>query len=176
MMLDERARLDGISRAEAFKRIQQEREDQLAAAYAKDPQKFYKDFISQQRRAKPEPAQETPEKQAQRIGAEIGELQRQGALPAGFDLNAHLNQEVYSNMVQYGVGAALKIWEAKQEKHSVAAELQRRQNGPAPMRPTSGRGQQSGPVDFMKMSKDQFKRVEDQVRKAKLEGKEVRFV
>ena len=172
LLLDERARRDGISKAEAFNRIQQERENELAAAYAKDPTRFYKDYLSHQRRTQPEPTQETPEMQAQRIGAELGDLQRQGALPAGFDLNTSLDQELYNNMVRYGVGAALKIWEAN---HATAAELQRRQNGPAPMRPTSGRGQQSGPVDFTKMSKDQFKRIEEQVRNAEMSGKVVRF-
>ena len=173
MLLDERARREGISKAEAFSRIQQERENELAAAYAKDPTQFYKDYLSQKRTPASEPAQETPVAQAQRIGAEIGELQRQGSLPAGVDPRTSIDQDLYNNMVQYGVGAALKIWEAS---HATAAELQRRQNGPAPMRPTSGRGQQSGPVDFTKMSDEQFRRIQAQVEQASLDGRTVGFI
>ena len=84
------------------------------------------------------------------------------------------NMATYNNIVEYGAAAAMRIWKAE-HANNVQAELQRRQAGPAPMRPTSGRSQQSGPVDFTKLSTEQFRRIEEQVKNAEMEGRTVRF-
>lgn len=175
-LLQERANREGITPVEAYQRIQQERLDATAEAYAKDPKQFYKDLLHNNFGGQPsnQNGPETPNMQADRIGREIAAMQQQGTLPAGFDIRRDLDQDTYNNIVEYGAAAAMRIWKAE-HANNVQAELQRRQAGPAPMRPTSGRSQQSGPVDFTKLSTEQFRRIEEQVKNAEMEGRTVRF-
>ena len=171
MLLNERAKRDGITPAEAYQRIQQERLDATAEAYAKDPKQFYKDLLNNNLRSTPNPQTDTPDAQAERVGREIAAMQQRGQLPAGFDFSK-LDQDTYNNIVEYGAPAAMRIWQAE---HSVNAELQRRQAGPAPMRPTSGASQQSAPTDFSKMSSEDFFKKRAEIRKASIDGKRVRL-
>ena len=177
LYLDERAKRDGISRNEAYQRIQQERLDAKADAYARDPKQFYKDLLSgnatpQQRQPSFQPAQaETPEAQAQRVGAELANMYKAGQLPQGFDIQQSLDQDTYNNIVEYGAPAAMRIWAAE---HGPAAELARRQSGPAPMRPTSS-NKQSAPTDFSTISQEEWFKKRAEIRKAALDGKRVRL-
>lgn len=177
MLLNERAQREGITPAEAYQRIQQERLDAKADAYAKDPKQFYKDLLSgntpvpQRQTAFQQPATETPQAQAQRVGEELASMYKAGALPDGFDINTSLDQDTYSNIVQYGAPAAMRIWAAE---HGPAAELARRQSGPAPMRPTSS-NKQSAPTDFSTISQEEWFKKRAEIRKAALDGKRVRL-
>ena len=176
--LDERARRDGVSRAEAYQRIQQERLDARADAYAKDPKQFYKDLLqgntpTQRQPAfqgSQAPAYEDPQSQAKRVGEELANMYSAGSLPQGFDIQ-HLDQDTYNNIVEYGAPAAMRIWAAE---HGPAQELARRQSGPAPMRPTSS-NKQSGPVDYSSISSEEYRKKKDEIRKAMLNGKRVRL-
>lgn len=178
MLLDERAKRDGITREEAYKRIQQERLDATADAYAKDPKQFYRDLLqgnvtpTNQRQPAFQPAQaETPQAQAKRVGEELANMYNAGQLPEGFDIRQNLDQDTYNNIVEYGAPAAMRIWAAE---HGPAVELARRQSGPAPMRPTSS-NKQSGPVDYSTISSEDYKKKKDQIRQAMLNGKRVRL-
>ena len=174
--LEERAKRDGISKAEAYQRIQQERLDARAEAYAKDPKQFYKDLLQgntvpQQRQTFSQPARETPEAQAQRVGEELASMYQAGALPYGFDIKSNLDQDTYNNIVEYGAPAAMRIWAAE---HGPQRELARRQSGPAPMRPTSS-NKQSGPTDYNNISTADYYKKKEEIRKAILDGKKVRL-
>lgn len=177
MILDERAQRDGISREEAYKRIQQERLDERADTYAKNPKEFYKDYLqgnAPQRQPSfqaPQPT-EDPQAQARRVGEELANMYKAGALPDGFDIRSSLDQDTYNNIVDYGAPAAMRIWAAE---HGPEREIARRQSGPAPMRPTSGASQQSTPTDFSKMTSEEFWKKRDEIKKAMLDGKKVRF-
>lgn len=178
LYLDERAKRDGISRNEAYQRIQQERLDAKADAYARDPKQFYKDLLSgnatpQQRQPsfQPAPQSETPESQAQRVGAELANMYKAGQLPQGFDIQQSLDQDTYNNIVEYGAPAAMRIWAAE---HGPAQELARRQSGPAPMRPTSS-NKQSAPTDYNNVSSADYFKKREEIRKAILDGKKVRL-
>ncbi len=176
MLLNERAQREGITPAEAYQRIQQERLDAKADAYAKDPKQFYKDLLSgntpvPQRQTAFQPATETPQAQAQRVGEELANMYKAGTLPQGFDIQQSLDQDTYSNIVQYGAPAAMRIWAAE---HGPAAELARRQSGPAPMRPTSS-NKQSAPTDFSTISQEEWFKKRAEIRKAALDGKRVRL-
>lgn len=178
MYLDERAKRDGVSKAEAYQRIQQERLDARADAYARNPKQFYSDLLSgnvqtpQRPTYSPEPplSQASPEAQAQRVGAELASMYQNGQLPKGFDISG-LDQDTYNNIVEYGAKAAMRIWEAE---HGPAAEIARRQSGPAPMRPTSS-NKQSAPTDFSQMSTEDFFKKRAEIQKALLDGKKVRL-
>lgn len=179
MYLDERARRDGVSRAEAYQRIQQERLDAQADTYAKNPKQFYADLLAgnvqtpQRPTYSPEPplSQASPEAQAQRVGAELASMYQNGQLPDGFDIRSSLDQDTYNNIVEYGAKAAMRIWAAE---HGPAAEIARRQSGPAPMRPTSS-NKQSAPTDFSQMSTEDFFKKRAEIQKALLDGKKVRL-
>ena len=180
MYLDERARRDGVSRAEAYQRIQQERLDERADAYARNPKQFYSDLLSGNVSTPQRPtysqesvplSQVSPETQAQRVGAELANMYQNGQLPDGFDIRTSLDQDTYNNIVEYGAPAAMRIWAAE---HGPAAELARRQSGPAPMRPTSS-NKQSGPTDFSQMSTEDFFKKRAEIQKALLDGKKVRL-
>lgn len=176
MYLDERAKRDGVSRAEAFQRIQQERIDAKADTYAKNPKEFYKDFLQgtqgQPAFQQPQPlAYEEPKAQAKRVGEELANMYREGTLPDGFDIRSSLDQDTYNNIVEYGAHAAMRIWAAE---HGPAQELARRQSGPAPMRPTSS-NKQSGPTDYSQMSTEEFFKKRAEIQKALLDGKKVRL-
>ena len=177
MLLNERAQREGITPAEAYQRIQQERLDAKADAYAKDPKQFYKDLLSgntpvpQRQTAFQQPATETPQAQAQRVGEELANMYKAGALPQGFDIQQNLDQDTYNNIVEYGAPAAMRIWAAE---HGPAAELARRQSGPAPMRPTSS-NKQSAPTDFSTISQEEWFKKRAEIRKAALDGKRVRL-
>lgn len=177
LYLDERAKRDGISRNEAYQRIQQERLDAKADAYARDPKQFYKDLLSgnatpQQRQPSFQPAQaETPEAQAQRVGAELANMYKAGQLPQGFDIQQSLDQDTYNNIVEYGAPAAMRIWAAE---HGPAQELARRQSGPAPMRPTSS-NKQSAPTDYSAISSADYYKKRAEIRQAVLNNKKVRL-
>ena len=175
MMLNERAKRDGITPAEAYQRIQQERLDATADAYAKDPKQFYRDLlqgnVTNQRQPSPEPAAETPEDQAKRVGEEIASMYNAGQLPEGFDIRSSLDQDTYNNIVQYGAPAAMRIWAAE---HGPAVELARRQSGPAPMRPTSA-NKQSGPTNYSTISNEEYYKKRAEIKKAILDGKKVRL-
>ena len=180
MYLDERAKRDGISRAEAYQRIQQEQLDARADAYARNPKQFYSDLLSGNVQTQQRPAyspesvplsQVSPETQAQRVGAELANMYQNGQLPEGFDIRSSLDQDTYNNIVEYGAKAAMRIWAAE---HGPAQELARRQSGPAPMRPTSS-NKQSGPTDFSQMSTEDFFKKRAEIQKALLDGKKVRL-
>lgn len=180
MMLNERAKRDGITPAEAYQRIQQERLDARADAYARNPKQFYADLLAgnvttPQRQTFPTEdaplAQVTPEVQAQRVGAELASMYQAGQLPEGFDIRSSLDQDTYNNIVEYGAKAAMRIWAAE---HGPAAEIARRQSGPAPMRPTSS-NKQSGPVDYSTMSSADFFKKREEINRAVLNGKKVRL-
>lgn len=174
--LKERADRDGITAAEAYQRIQQERLDAKADAYAKDPKQFYKDLLSgnatpQRQTTFQQPQAETPQAQAQRVGEELANMYKAGQLPQGFDIQKSLDQDTYNNIVEYGAPAAMRIWAAE---HGPAAELARRQSGPAPMRPTSS-NTQSAPTDFSTISQEEWFKKRAEIRKAALDGKRVRL-
>ena len=174
LYLDERAKRDGISRNEAYQRIQQERLDAKADAYARDPKQFYKDLLSGNATPQRQPSfqqAETPEAQAQRVGAELANMYKAGQLPQGFDIQQSLDQDTYNNIVEYGAPAAMRIWAAE---HGPAQELARRQSGPAPMRPTSS-NKQSAPTDFSTISQEEWFKKRAEIRKAALDGKRVRL-
>ena len=179
MMLNERAKRDGITPAEAYQRIQQERLDARADAYARNPKQFYADLLAgnvttPQRQTFTEPTpltQATPEAQAQRVGAELASMYQNGQLPEGFDIRSSLDQDTYNNIVEYGAKAAMRIWAAE---HGPAVELARRQSGPAPMRPTSS-NKQSGPTDYSQMSSEEFFKKREEINRAVLNGKKVRL-
>ena len=175
MVLNERAQRDGISPAEAYQRIQQERLDAKAEAYARDPKQFYKDLLQgntpQQQRQPAFPQQETPQAQAQRIGEELADMYRAGSLPQGFDIQQNLDQDTYNNIVEYGAPAAMRIWAAE---HNPELELARRRSGPSPMRPTSS-NKQSAPTDFSTISSEEYYKKRAEIRKAALDGKRVRL-
>jgi hypothetical protein len=178
MYLDERAKRDGVSRAEAYQRIQQERLDARADAYARNPKQFYADLLSgnvqtpqRPNQYSPEMPPASPEMQAQQVGAELASMYQAGQLPEGFDIRSSLDQDTYNNIVEYGAKAAMRIWAAE---HGPAAEIARRQSGPAPMRPTSS-NKQSGPTDFSQMSTEDFFKKRAEIQKALLDGKKVRL-
>ena len=171
MLLNERAKRDGITKAEAFARIQQERVEATAEEYAKNPKAFYKDYLNAQQ--SPAPAQpsgeETPQDQAKRIGETLAGMYQRGELPKGFDIKS-LDQDTYNNIVEYGAPAAMRIWAAE---HGPERELARRQSGPAPMRPTSGASQKSAPTDFSKLSTEEWRKKRAEIKRAVLDGKRV---
>ena len=174
-MLNERAQREGISPAEAYQRIQQERLDAKADAYARDPRQFYKDLLSgnapiNQQRQNPT-FQETPQTQAQRVGEELAAMYQAGALPNGFDIQRSLDQDTYNNIIEYGAPAAMRIWAAE---HDPQRELARRQSGPAPMRPTSS-NKQSAPTDYSSIPSADYYKKRAEIRQALLNGKKVRL-
>ena len=180
MFLDERARRDGVSRSEAYQRIQQERLEERADAYARNPKQFYSDLLAGNVSTPQRPtysqesvplSQASPEMQARRVGAELANMYNAGQLPDGFDVRTSLDQDTYNNIIEYGAPAAMRIWAAE---HGPAAELARRQPGPAPMRPTSS-NKQSGPTDFSQMSTEDFFKKRAEIQKALLDGKKVRL-
>ena len=174
MVLNERAQRDGISPAEAYQRIQQERLDAKAEAYARDPKQFYKDLLqgnTPQQRQPSFPQQETPQTQAQRVGEELASMYKAGQLPQGFDIQSGLDQDTYNNIIEYGAPAAMRIWAAE---HDPARELARRQSGPAPMRPTSS-NKQSAPPDYSSISSADYYKKRAEIRQAMLNGKKVRL-
>lgn len=178
MILEDRARRDGITPAEAFQRIQEERLDATAEAYAKDQKQFYKDLLKNNlgRPSNPSPIREDPRDQARRVGEAIAEMNQRGTLPAGFDIQKDLDQATYDDIVQYGPEAAMRMWEMRLERPDPAiAELQRRQAGPAPMRPTSGASQQSAPTDFSKLTTEEYRKKQAEINRAILDGKRVRL-
>lgn len=170
-LINEKAQREGITPAEAYQRIQQERLDATAEAYARNPKQFYKDLLNNNIGGQPQPPQtETPDMQADRVGRELASVQ----LPAGFDIRRDLDQDTYNNIVEYGAAAAMRIWRAE-HANNVQMELQRRQAGPSPMRPTSGASQQSAPTDFSKLSSEEFYKKRAEIKQAVLDGKRVRF-
>jgi len=179
MLLEERAQRDGVTREEAYRRIQQERLDAKADNYARNPKEFYKDYLqgnTQQRQPSfsqaPVPlSEEEPKAQARRVGEELANLYRAGAIPDGFDIQSSLDQDTYNNIVEYGAPAAMRIWAAE---HGPAAELSRRQSGPAPMRPTSS-NKQSAPPDYSHISSADYYKKKAEIRQAMLDGKRVRL-
>lgn len=175
MLLNERAQREGVSAAEAYQRIQQERLDAKADAYAKDPKQFYKDLLSGNANVPNNQRQtftpETPQVQAQRVGEELANMYKAGQLPQGFDIQRSLDQDTYNNIVEYGAPAAMRIWAAE---HGPEQELARRQSGPAPMRPTSS-NKQSAPTDFSQISSEEWFKKRAEIRKAALDGKRVRL-
>ena len=176
LLLNERAQRDGITPAEAYQRIQQERLDAKADVYARNPKEFYKDFLkgnttNQRQPDFQQPAVETPQMQAQRVGEELANMYKAGQLPQGFDIQQSLDQDTYNNIVEYGAPAAMRIWAAE---HGPAQELSRRQSGPAPMRPTSS-NKQSAPPDYSNISSADYYKKKAEIRQAMLNGKKVRL-
>jgi len=174
MLLEERAKEEGISTAEAYRRIQQERLDARADTYARNPKEFYKDFLQGTANPQRQPvisASEDPQAQARRVGEELANMYQAGSLPQGFDVQSSLDQDTYNNIVEYGAPAAMRIWAAE---HGPAVELARRQSGPAPMRPTSS-NKQSAPSDFSQLSSEEFAKKRAEIRRAYLDGKRVRL-
>jgi hypothetical protein len=164
MLLNERAKRDNVSRAEAFKRIQDERDKETAETYAKDPTRFYQDYLKDKRT--PQAAPNDTGSEARRIGDELLEMQSNGELPEGFDMSK-IDRSFYNDMATNGVKAAVDAWK-------VNAEMERRKNGPKPMRPT-GSNPKAAPYDFTKMSDEEFLKLKEKVKAARLSGKTVRF-
>ena len=174
--ISEYAAKNNISREDAYKRIMQEQIDEKATAYKNDPSQFYRDYLTEKQNPKTgQPETNAPQDTADRLGRELAELNASGEVPANFDPSTSIDKEFWDNAQEFGAKAALRIWKASNKPDPVQAEVQRRQAAPRPMSPPTGNNPSGQPVDFTKMSSEEFKKYERAVKSAVASGKRIRF-
>jgi len=181
-VIEDRAREKGITREQALRELNDERINARAQQYAKDPASWYRDQMLGQQNTQAQantPAGMLP---VEEIARQMADAMRSNALPEGFDPHNPGN-DFFEAAGQYGVKAALRIWKAEHasevqaqtDARQIATEIERRRNAPKPMSPSSANPSVPREVDYMSMSTEQFKKFEEQLRKADREGKRVRL-
>lgn len=181
-VIEDRAREKGITREQALRELNEERINARAQQYAKDPASFYRDQMLAQQNNQAQAANPTGMLPVEEIARQMADAMRSNALPEGFDPHNPGN-DFFEAAGQYGVKAALRIWKAEHasevqaqtDARQIATEIERRRSAPKPMSPTSANPAVPREVDYMSMSTDQFKKFEEQIRKAEREGKRVRL-
>lgn len=120
-----------------------------------------------------QPAQENPFSQ---IGAELAQLEREGTLPEGFDLQAACQDRNFAELVsEYPAKAAIRIYAAEKraeeaEKNAMeklAQQLKVRNSLP---RSQKGGGNVSSAPDYMSMSSEAFRSLENNLKSAARRG------
>ena len=176
-LIEDRAREKGITPEAALKELNDERINKKAEQYGKNPASWFKDQMLQQQQTQ-EPSRSDA---GYRIANGVARAMQEQRIPEGFDPHNPGN-EFFADADQYGVDAALVIWELKHapqvqaeaKANKIAEALDRRQKAAAPMSPTTANPQSSRSVDYMNMSSDEFRRLDEQLMRAARAGKKVR--
>ena len=173
-LIDQVASSKGISRAEAAEQIRKAEIDRQAEEYASNPKEFYKaQLVKEQQTTKDSGMQG----EASRISADLSNAARNGNLPNGFGKES-ITKEFVLDAKEYGVKAALAMWERQNTEspsmQRVVAEVEKRRSAVKPMQP-SGRSPSPERIDFSNMSSEEFRKVEQRIKKAQLDGKTVKF-
>ena len=178
-LIADRARERGISNEQALQELQNERIKQVSENYAKNPAQFYEDILSGRTNLNAQQSQPSYGMSAEEVARQMANEIRAGRVPEGFDVQ-HPTNEFWADVNEFGsVAAALRIWAAEHKSDAnarqIASELQRRQKAPKPMSPTSANPASPAPPDYTNMSSADFRKLEEQIAKATLQGKKVRL-
>lgn len=158
-LIDARARKDNVSREEAIKRIRDDEINEKAARYAKNPQDFYRDYLTRDSEPqKPEP-QENVSPQAL-----ANMLIEAGAADLGLK---EITPQIAQDTIEHGAHYALLQWLRTQKEQTVAKV------------PKTIRSVSQAPAfaanDYENMSSADFKKLEERLRQATLNGQRVKL-
>ena len=179
-LISDRAREKGITEADALRDLQNDRIRQMSENYAKNPAQFYEDLLTGKTNFQSaQPNNPNGLMSAEELARQMADSIRAGEVPEGFDVQK-LDTGFLDDVNRYkSVSAALRIWKAEHtadvKAQQIATELQRRQKAPKPMSPTSANPSSPSPPDYAHMSSEEFRRLDQQIQKAALEGKKVRL-
>ena len=178
-ILDDRAAEKGITREQALAELNSERIKAKAQAYNANPELMYMDMMMGRMpnmQAQQQPS--TGYASVNEIAAQMAEAIRSNEIPEGFDVQ-HPDNDFFESASQFGVKAALRIWKAEHagqlKAQDIANELQRRQKAPKPMSPSSANPATPAPPNYAEMSSEQFRKIEEQIKRAAMNGKRVRL-
>lgn len=177
-LIQDRAREKGITEQQALQELQNDRIRQVSENYAKNPAQFYEDILRGRTTLNAPQYQQTDALTAD-MSQQMANAIRGGQIPEGFDVKNPGNQ-FFEDFTKYrSVEVALRLWQAEHQSEAnarqVAAELQRRQKAPKPMSPTSANPASPAPPDYANMSDADFRKLEEQIARATLQGKRVRL-
>ena len=181
-----RAKREGITESEAYSRIRNEENARIAKEYAENPEKAYNDMLNGTFNpyAQQPPAQPTQQNTNQyrytpeSVAESLQTMDASGTLPPGFTA-AEVTDAFVIDAMQNGPEAALYRWLTSNPnrlatKDGVLTELERRKNLPKPMQ--SGGGNVSNrPVAIKGLTKEEFKKLDEEVAKGNRSGLSVRI-
>lgn len=179
-LIRERAARDGVSADEAYRRITDDHIKQRAEQYDKNPKEFYADMLRQQMTPNTPPTPQPPRETPASAMTLTQQLLEAGAPSMGF-LPQHITPQFAADAQELGVRAALALWKRGMQAQPQSAspeaiidQIEQRRRAPQPMRPTT---QASGApsYDYASMSTEEFRKLEQQIKKATSEGRRVRL-
>jgi len=137
--------------------------------------------LIEQRLGKKEASQGGDELQFLELTQTLAEMEAEGELPEDFDLqSACQDREFVELLLEYPIEAAVRIYSAEQRmlaaeqnaKNSVARKMQQRAGLPKMSR---AGGTVSAQPDYMSMSSEEFRKLEQQLKQAARAGRNVRI-
>lgn len=178
-LISDRAREKGITEQQALQELQNDRIRQVSENYAKNPAQFYEDMLRGRNPINALQPQFNADDLSNDLGAQMANAIRAGQLPEGFDVK-NPGTQFFDDFTKYrNVEVALRLWQAEHQSdiqaQQIANELQRRQKAPKPMSPTTANPQSPAPPDYANMSSEDFRKLEEQIKRAELQGKKVRL-
>lgn len=155
--------------------------NEQAERLAGDPKAFAMEFLKQGQKEQPTaPAPETedPRESVAAIVNDLIAMGDNGELPQDFNLDAYLKAypDFINDYQQFGIKAAVKmagLAVQNQKAAETSAKLEQNARLPQSTRPASIPREQ--PPDFQNMSSAQFRRYEEKIRRATMDGKRVKF-
>lgn len=178
-LISDRAREKGITEQQALQELQNDRIRAVSENYAKNPAQFYEDMLRGRNPLNAQQPQFNVEDEANELGRQMASAIRAGEVPEGFDIH-HPDTQFFEDFSKYrNIEVAFRLWKAEHQgdvqAQQIANELQKRQKAPKPMAPTSANPQSPAPPDYANMSSEDFRRLEEQIKRAELQGKKVRL-
>lgn len=177
-LLEDRARAKGITTAQALEELQNERINQQADEYAKNPSRWFAEQMRQQTQ-QTQPINRGLSSDA--FVQQMADAIRNNQIPQGFDVR-NPPTEFLEDANQFGVPAALRMHTLRNAEQiqqqanaqQIADELAKRQRGTKPMSPSSANPSITREIDFREMSSKDFAELDRKLMKAALEGKTIR--
>jgi len=111
----------------------------------------------------------------------LAAMEAEGELPEGFDLrNACADREFAELLLEYPIEAAVRIYAAEQraaaaEENARAAAARKMQQRAGLPRMSRAGGAVSAQPDYMSMSSEEFRKLEQQLKQASRAGRSVRI-
>lgn len=187
-VLQEIMQRDGITAKEAARKYIDERTEQLADLYDKNPKEYIKaqlkNQFGQREEAPPkqvyDDADDTTDPKA--AGRLLTRMEEDGELPDGFSQES-IDRAFVEDVKAFGVRRALSLWErensgaprstkrsAVPSREDIASDLQKRQKLASPMRVSGGDAQPKA-IDYNALTKEQFKALDAEIERGLKQGK-----
>lgn len=176
-LLDERMRAENLSEADALAKIREDRIKAKAQQYKENPEAAFEELLRNKYQPPTEPEETpTPERNVQKVYNEIVAEINDGKVPEGFDLTAYLSDrdravEFLEWREKLGMEQACAIAMRLSDKAPTQTEINRAL--PKPIGTNNAYSPKQ--VDFTEMSSEDFRKMNEKIKRMSAAGKRVEF-